>query len=148
MDRFLQMIGGEDALPPKTTSTSPSDDTSDEASSTRAKQADPPFHHTQYDSQEYQLLPKPNPTFESALPQVKQSPDITNPISDPPRAFSISGNAAWDPRKGALLPANTELSPFVAITKYCYKYVPKQWSQPLATAFFDSNKIYTRDWSL
>ena len=141
MDRFLTMIGGEDALPPRLPTPEP------EPERETPKPFNPQLRSTEYDSQEYKDLPKPNSVYQfgeikSALSQLKQEPAPRSP------AFDISGKIPFDTNKGAPLPSNTELSPFLAVTKYCYKYVAPGWSQTLATAFFDQDKIFTRNWSL
>ena len=38
--------------------------------------------------------------------------------------------------------------PFIAFTKFPYKYVDPAFRQPIATAFFDAGKIYNRSWEL
>ncbi|KAK4508626.1 hypothetical protein PRZ48_002365 [Zasmidium cellare] len=53
-----------------------------------------------------------------------------------------------DPRKGQAAPLGMCFCPFIAVTKYCYKFVPKKLMQPLATAFFDAEKIWNREWDL
>lgn len=141
MDRFLAMIGGEDALPPRLPSPEP------EEEGETPKPFNPPLRSTEYDSQEYQDLPKPNSVYqfgeiESALSKLKQQPAPRS------TAFDTDGKIPFDSKKGESLPSDIELSPFIAVTKYCYKFVPSRWSQQLATAFFDADKIFTRDWSL
>lgn len=53
-----------------------------------------------------------------------------------------------DSRCGEPAPRNLKFTPFAAICKFPYKFVTKEWSQPLATAIFDGNKIQNRDWDL
>lgn len=54
----------------------------------------------------------------------------------------------FDERKGRYSPLGISFSPFLAVTKYCYKFVNKSLMQPLASAFFDADKIWSRDWDL
>ncbi|KAK0829044.1 hypothetical protein LTR73_004678 [Friedmanniomyces endolithicus] len=49
---------------------------------------------------------------------------------------------------GDLAPRGFSFSPLLPVTRFCYKFVSTQWSQPLATAFFDANKIYNRSWDV
>jgi len=49
---------------------------------------------------------------------------------------------------GEPAPRGFSFSPFLPVTRFCYKFVSPQWSQPLATAFFDANKIYNRPWDV
>jgi hypothetical protein len=55
----------------------------------------------------------------------------------------------FDGRKGEASALGISFVPFLALTKYCYKYVPRDLSQSIASAFFDANKIYdNREWDL
>lgn len=66
-------------------------------------------------------------------------------------AVTMSGDAhdfSFDSRGGQPAPLGICFCPFLAVTKYCYKFVPKKLMQPLATAFFDAEKIWSRDWDL
>lgn len=55
----------------------------------------------------------------------------------------------FDVRKGEASALGVSFVPFLALTKYCYKYVPRDLSQKIASAFFDTNKIYNnREWDL
>lgn len=146
MDRFVTMIGGENALPPKVPTPNGKQE---EVDIPQPREA--PLHHTDDDSHENQHLPNANSTYqlseiEVALSQVKQESASSSLSSS--NASSSDGKAPFDARKGEHLPSNVELTPFLAITKYCYTSVPYRWSQSLATAFFDAGKIYRRDWSL
>jgi hypothetical protein len=53
-----------------------------------------------------------------------------------------------DPRKDEPSEIGMSFCPFIAITKFPYKYVDRAFSQPIATAFFDAGKIYNRSWEL
>lgn len=79
-------------------------------------------------------------------PQIQPS----KPAAAAPAMLSSDGEDDFllDSRKGEPAPRGINFVPFIAVTKYCYKFVPKKWMQPLASAFFDADKIYTRDWDL
>lgn len=65
-----------------------------------------------------------------------------------PMATFTGGDIPFDNRKGQQAPFGINFVPFIALTKWCYTYAPKHLLQPLATAFFDADKIYARDWDL
>ncbi|GIZ39297.1 hypothetical protein CKM354_000268500 [Cercospora kikuchii] len=148
MDLFLEMIGGEEALPRKLTPPPPEE----------KEEPEPPssIWDTDYQTEEYLNAPRaPGVTEElvrfnyESRPRPFCSGASPGQSSGPPsRALSADVKVPFDVKKGERLPAGTALSPFIAVTKYCYKYVPKQWSQTLATAFFDQDKIYDREWDI
>lgn len=148
MDLFLEMIGGEEALPRKLTPPPPEE----------KEEPDPPssIWDTDYQTEEYLKAPRaPGVTEElvrfnyESRPRPFCSGASPGQSSGPPsRALSADVKVPFDVKKGERLPVGTALSPFIAVTKYCYKYVPKQWSQTLATAFFDQDKIYDREWDM
>jgi len=51
---------------------------------------------------------------------------------------------------GETAPKGIHFSPFLAVTKFCYNpnFVNGKWRQPFATAFFDAEKIYLRQWDM
>lgn len=53
-----------------------------------------------------------------------------------------------DPRKDEPSEIGMSFCPFIAFTKFPYKYVDPAFRQPIATAFFDGGKIYNRSWDL
>lgn len=53
-----------------------------------------------------------------------------------------------DSHKGDPAPLGLSFTPFLAITKFPYKFVQKKWMQPLASAFFDQGKIWERKWDM
>lgn len=53
-----------------------------------------------------------------------------------------------DPRKDEPSELGMSFCPFLAVTKFPYKYVDSAFRQPIATAFFDEGKIYNRPWDL
>lgn len=58
-------------------------------------------------------------------------------------------NSSFDDRKGEPAPRGLSFSPFIAVTRYCYKFLPRPLGQQVATALFDGNKIYDqREWDL
>jgi hypothetical protein len=53
-----------------------------------------------------------------------------------------------DSRKDEPSELGMSFCPFLAITKFPYKYADPALRQPIATAFFDEGKIYNRSWDL
>jgi hypothetical protein len=53
-----------------------------------------------------------------------------------------------DPHKDEPSEIGMSFCPFIAFTKFPYKYVDPAFRQPIATAFFDGGKIYNRSWNL
>jgi len=68
---------------------------------------------------------------------------LTSPAPLLSDADNLSQMAMGEPA-----PRGFSFSPFLPVTRFCYKFVGPQWSQPLATAFFDANKIYNRSWDV
>lgn len=57
-------------------------------------------------------------------------------------------NFTLDPSKDEPSEIGMSFCPFIAFTKFPYKYVDPAFKQPIATAFFDGGKIYNRSWDL
>ncbi|KAK4988428.1 hypothetical protein LTR50_003942 [Elasticomyces elasticus] len=53
-----------------------------------------------------------------------------------------------DDRLGQLSPPGFTFTPIVAASKFPYKFVDRQFSQPIASRFFDANKFWSREWDL
>jgi hypothetical protein len=141
-DTFLKLLGGEANLPRKLTPPPPSPPPPPPTAQ--------PATDDVYQSEEYQSLPPstgPDSSTNSPLTPTHSRPlshvNLVNPVFMP-----LGGTFAFDEKKGEPAPVGLSFCPFIAVTKYCYKFAPRNWSQPLATAFFDSDKIYARDWHL
>lgn len=72
------------------------------------------------------------------------TPKVAQPITSKQTHVSPQSN----PLSGTPAPLGLRFSPFIAITKFPYKFVQKQWMQPIATLFFDQGKIWEREWDL
>ena len=59
-----------------------------------------------------------------------------------------SGKFTLDPHRGQLTAPGESFAPIVAISKFPYKFVNEDASQPIASAFFDEGKFWTREWDL
>lgn len=61
---------------------------------------------------------------------------------------SYDSDLSFDTRKGQPAPLGINFVPFIAVTKWCYTFAPSHLLQRFASAFFDADKIYARDWDL
>jgi hypothetical protein len=142
---LIRQLGGRENLPPKLTPP--------------PEPVHPQPDLTNYDSEEEERknLPKidtPAAIVEkqnSSLLQLKHNAAIAAASPRAPTTFLSEdefGSVAFDERKGQPAPLGISFAPFAAVAKYCYTFAPPRWLQPFATAFFDSDKIYARDWDL
>lgn len=135
MDRLIGMLGGEENLPPQLPQQTNASESTNEAT-----KADAPAKQQNWWNAEPDLEALPVPV---AVPQ-NGSP----PVAVVPRLPDANSHYDFVPRLGELAPLGMKFAPFLAVTKFCYKFVRKDLQQPLATAFFDAGKIYTRGWDL
>lgn len=94
-------------------------------------------------------LPPPPPIDPNHKPIYAR--DLIKPVQSKPGVVTMSNEPldfSFDSRCGQPAPLGICFCPFLAVTKYCYKFVSKKLMQPLATAFFDAEKIWSRDWDL
>ncbi|KAK3114256.1 hypothetical protein LTR53_007614 [Teratosphaeriaceae sp. CCFEE 6253] len=147
IERFLAMIGGEVNLPPEA---SQEDEDKTPTAADQSHGGKNPFdelpsvdevieqEEARQEAAKAQLVVEQNhaqrhPTSITASPQAHS---LTEP-GDVPRM-----NAGEIALKGI------HFSPFLAVAKFCYRFVSEEWRQPLATHFFDANKIYDRPWDI
>ena len=149
MDRLIKLQGGEENLPPKLDEPSASSDANTNADSNPPPNDDP-----------FSRLP----SIDDVLKETQHSqtnwwdpPEHLTKLVKQPRAHHVAtpvtyqdGEATFrfDPRKGEPAPLGLSFSPFLAVTKFCYRFVEKDLVQPLATAFFDAGKIWDREWDI
>ncbi|EME48926.1 hypothetical protein DOTSEDRAFT_58207 [Dothistroma septosporum NZE10] len=133
LDRLIALLGGEENLPEKLPEPAPYGETVKEEDEEQEQEGQPP-----------PIIRDLNPQplrYPQPLPQQK----ITlNPV----HVMESEDDIPFDSGKGEPAPLGVEFATFGAVTKYCYKYVPRELMQPLATAYFDADKIYRRDWDL
>ncbi len=127
LERLLDVIG-EKNLPPKLP---PKEPTVKKEQNTTAK------------------APEKSSTDENnwwdAKPIIQQPTTTRSTI---PGVTSHNGAYTPDPHKGAPAPLGIKFSPFIAVTKFPYKFVKPELLQPLASAFFDEGKIWNREWDM
>ncbi|CAK4031612.1 hypothetical protein DOTSEDRAFT_58207 [Lecanosticta acicola] len=136
VDQLIALLGGPANLPPKLPR--------------QSQETEPTANEGPDDDDDDDDIPPP----------VQRDPDLKRPTllqplfqpapNSPAPMYTSDGESDFplDGRKGQPAPLAIKFVPFIAVTKYCYKFVPKQRMQPLASAFFDADKIYNRDWEL
>ncbi|KAK3723563.1 hypothetical protein LTR37_001815 [Vermiconidia calcicola] len=152
MDRLVNMLGGEQNLPPKlpqpTTSTEP-EQTDEVAAEEQTTQEDPINKLQSMDS--YLQENQNSENWWDAVPQIPQPKQPSGTTqARPAQPYSSDGSLhfIFDSEQGRPAPLGMSFAPFVAVTRFCYKFVSKELQQPLATAFFDEGKIWNREWDL
>ena len=91
----------------------------------------------------------------NAKPQLVKPPKapINQQSSNPVPAKPVITNSGgitypFDERVGEPAPLGLNFCPLLAVAKFPYKFVPKKLLQPIATAFFDEGKVWTRGWDV
>ncbi|KAF2857921.1 hypothetical protein K470DRAFT_260347 [Piedraia hortae CBS 480.64] len=157
MDRFMNLMGGEDNLPSMPKEELPKVG----APKAELPKVEPPKEQPIADTAAptkinsgFQSLekvddfltanPQPAPSYEGRRSMApKEQPAKTahaTSMQKPPR--HTTNNGFRPPQAG------TCFTPFSALTKFPYRYVAKEHMQPIASAFFDGGKIHERDWSV
>lgn len=123
MDWLTDLLGGPENFPPQ------------------LPPPPPPPPPDPFDGPPPPIVRDPNYVLPSI--RLRQAPTINvAPAAPDGEDFTI------DKRKGEFSPLGMCFTPFVALTKYCYKFVDRGWNQPIASAFFDKGKIFRRSWDL
>ncbi|KAK5125341.1 hypothetical protein LTR85_000450 [Meristemomyces frigidus] len=151
MERFVTLIGGEDNLPPKVLPTPDAPAGAENEQKAEDNMSNlPSVEAVIAEDILMQRVLKHNASLPASTPE-NVYPTIrtqfTPEIAQPPLSTG-SADLSIDPRRGEAAPLGISFSPFGAVMKFCYKFVSREYQQPLATAFFDANKIYTRNWDL
>lgn len=145
MERFITLIGGEQYLPPKIipppTLALPQPDKMPDIDDDLAKLPSEDILLQRATKHNASLPHARGSIYPTIQPQL--TPDTTTAQLQP-----VNTDLSIDPRRGEASPIGISFSPFGAVTRFCYKFVSREYQQPLATAFFDANKIYTRNWDL
>jgi hypothetical protein len=77
-------------------------------------------------------------------------------VDDEKRGFSVKSgtDTIKDENKhkklvrGALAPIGESFVPIISLSKFPYKYIPKNCKEDVADAFFNAGKFWTRSWDL
>lgn len=151
LERFLNLAGGEQNLPPSskpsTTKEKPTfiSDEFEKLPSVEEVIAECERENAAYRLQNLALFSSSTQSQARSLQQVTQA---RTHIPAPAMQELTSSDLLLDSRAGEPAPQGISFTPFLAVTKFCYKFVPRAYQQPLATAFFDANKIWCREWDL
>lgn len=149
MERLIRLLGGEENLPRKLASTDSAQqiwregaEAADEAAAGSLQQQWPPA-----------LEVEPGDDWWNAMPQIPKPLKSVNPHRAKQAAVPVileSGEAIFppDPHQGELAPFGLNFSPFLAITRLPYKFLKRQFLQPVASVFFDEGKIWQREWDM
>ena len=155
---YTRLMGGKDNLPPKLPTQPPpllhTTDGSDERISTDVEEEDATQHKIvdafgnlqTYDGfVTAHALPAPHaPAYANRHAGKTQQPAPTTRE----RGATDDTDFPLEPREDEPSEIGMSFCPFIAFTKFPYKYVDRAFSQPIATAFFDGGKIYNRSWDL
>lgn len=144
---FTRLVGGKDNLPPKLPTPPPS-----------LQPASDNYVHSNESPKDivdafgnlktYDDFVTSGPALHTKSQAVRPQHRNIDPSRGERSGDADSGDFTLDPRKGEPASIGTSLCPFLAITKFPYKYVDTSFRQPIATAFFDQGKIYDRKWDL
>ncbi|KAI7322200.1 hypothetical protein KC315_g8913 [Hortaea werneckii] len=155
LERFMNLAGGDQNLPPisaasskpSTTKENPTSipDEFEKLPSVEEVIAECERENAAYRCQNLALFPSSTQSQANSLQQIAQA-EI--PIPALAMQELTSSDLLLDPRAGEPAPQGISFTPFLAVTKFCYKFVPRTYQQPLATAFFDANKVWCREWDL
>ena len=118
MDRLVKMLGGEENLPSKLANA---------ASTPTIEVTEPADNHNEEQSTERQENDDPADNWWDAEPQPEPTPLSSGHAAAPAAPYSSNGNSDYeiDPRRGQPAPLGLNYCPFVAVTRYCYKFVKR-----------------------
>jgi hypothetical protein len=141
-DVFTRLVGGEDNLPPRLPTPPPQPASGNKASfKDRSKDIVDAFGNLQI----YDDFVRSGPRSQAPGRPYQRT---TNRSQGNGRTEVDPANFTLDPRKGEPAEIGTSFCPFLAISKFPYKYVDQFFRQPIASAHFDEGKIYNRKWDL
>lgn len=111
-------------------------------------QADP--HIVQDASHVVEDAPRAANRHRSNAPKLARGPmtEPIRPVFTPKASTSVDVNPVANLRQGEPAPTGGSFCPLLAVTKFPYRFVGSQYKQPIASAFFDGEKIWNREWGL
>lgn len=154
MDRLVQLLGGDENLPPKfePPATEPESESepaqSDNVNIEGVPGIDAAIEKLQSIDSFVQEQKEQPGNWWDAVPQLPKQTSQTQTQPVHPYLSDGSVHFNFDSRKGEPAPLGLGFCPFTAVTKFCYKFVKREFQQPIATAFFDEGKIWNREWDL
>jgi hypothetical protein len=137
-DAFTRLVGGKDNLPPKLPTPPPQPEPYANIPE-KPKDIVDAFGNLQIYDEFVRSGPRP---------RAKGQPPHHIPSTSHRSEAADSGDFTLDSRKGEPAAIGTSFCPFLAISKFPYKYVDQFFRQPMASAHFDEGKIYNRKWDL
>nr|POF15218.1 putative nucleolar protein c2c4.08 [Quercus suber] len=141
MDDFISLIGGEHNLPVQLEQLPAVDEAHTQSTTT----TDPDELYNRLDHVvEYRSAGSTNTA--TPPPPRKTTSAASPPLT--PSARSIDVDVGLDPHCGQPAPLGLSFCPWQPVSRFCYRFVKREWQQPLASAFFDGNKIWDREWDL
>lgn len=99
----------------------------------------PPRPHHSKPTRPYHAVRAPN----SPLPHPPKNPAMSPPCPPKPTALPPASL-----QRDQLASARHHFSPIKGLSKYPYRYFEKPIAQDMASAFFDKNKFWEREWDL
>jgi hypothetical protein len=161
IDRFeiyTRLMGGEQNLPPRLATPPPTTSSSDEPPADLNDEGINPdkildaFGNLQtYDDfvSAHPFPAPPAPAYDNRhAPKTQSAGAATRRSESKASETDADIDFTLDPRKGEPSELGMSFCPFLAVTKFPYKYVASDYRQSIATAFFDENKVYNRSWDL
>ena len=156
LDRFevyTQLMGGRhnlpQKLPPKSPTKEPTSNIEDDEEPELNNIVDAFGNLQTYDSfVTSQLTSQPFPAPPAPAYDNRHAQNLSHSSRDQGRTCDALTDFTLDSRKDEPSPPGMSFCPFLAVTKFPYKYVEGSFRQPIATAFFDEGKIYNRSWHL
>lgn len=136
LQQLIDLLGGPENLPPKLPHTEiPSQINA--GSKEDDEQPPPIIRDPNYRPPQQRLAQVAN------VSHIPSSPSAVQMGED-----GVESSFTFDSCKGKPSPLGINFVPFIAVTRYCYKFAPRSLMQPLATAFFDAGKIFSRPFDL
>lgn len=153
---YTRLMGGEQNLPPKLPTPPPTASSTDRPSADLKDEESNPNKivdafgnlQTYDDFVAAHPFPAPEAPAYDNRHAAKPQQNSAAPRRSEQRASETDIEFTLDARKGEPSELGMSFCPFLAITKFPYKYVDSAFRQPIATAFFDEGKIYNRSWDL
>jgi hypothetical protein len=137
VDRLIKALGGEQNLPPKLPQPATITITPPQPQDNAVANTNPSNQDIQPINDFLEQQSSQGDDWWNAKPKITQPPPRPQRQPIPPPDI---------PMKPA--PLGMNFCPLIAITKFPYKFVSKQYMQQIASAFFDEGKIWNRDWEV
>lgn len=150
---FTRLMGGEDNLPPKLPTPPQASSDTNNGDATMAglesKTGAPKNLTDAFGNLHVRDLDDHLPSTSFSAPSAPAYDNRHNKhLHEPVKEADIDEDFTLDPHKGEPSSRGMSFCSFLAFSKFPYKYVEQQFLQQIATAFFDQNKFFGRDWDV